>query len=93
MNMAGLTAAVRFDECMPTIERLLERGADPSQATKDGTTPLMKAAANRLPSAIRLLLEYGADPRAKNRKGQTALDLAEKRRCAEAASALREATA
>ena len=44
--------------------------------TDQGTTPLMKAAANGRGSTVKLLLERGADRTRRNKQGKAALDLA-----------------
>lgn len=52
------------------------RGFALEAVTDQGTTPLMKAAANGRSSVIKLLLAAGADPSRRNKQGKTALDLA-----------------
>lgn len=44
------------------INKLLEFGADPNIANKDGFTPLHRAIALQLPLVVEMLLDYLADP-------------------------------
>jgi ankyrin repeat protein len=58
------------------IEQLLDTGADPNQANRDGLTPLMLSAENGLEfeqEIVELLLSHGADPGRVDRFGNTAL--------------------
>jgi ankyrin repeat protein len=56
------------------IEKLLKAGADPNERQPHGETPLMFAARNGNPEAIRVLLDNKADVNAKeNIRGTTAL--------------------
>jgi ankyrin repeat protein len=58
----------------PIIRLLLERGADPNQASIAGTTPLMLAAASGNADAVGVLVDAGADVNAREAsRGQTAL--------------------
>ncbi len=59
-----------------TVLCLLELGADPNAADKNGTAPLHRAVRNRCAAAVEALLDAGADPRATNRRGSTAIQLA-----------------
>ena len=58
------------------IEMFLSHGADPNQAPKSGTTPLMQAAYKGNVKFVKLFLKYGADPNLKDKQGKTALDMA-----------------
>ncbi|HYL74014.1 MAG TPA: ankyrin repeat domain-containing protein [Bryobacteraceae bacterium] len=64
-----------------TVKALLDRGADPNAADRQGNTVLMRAAASKRTyeeerhPLIHLLLAAGADPRHKNSRGVTALML------------------
>lgn len=55
-----------------TILKLLQAGADPNIAAKDGTTPLMQTLKNNS-DLIEKLLEHGADIKAEDSSGKTAL--------------------
>ena len=59
-----------------TVSRLLEAGADPNHAAKDGTTPLMLAANLNRGELAELLLDYGADPGRADEDGKTAESIA-----------------
>ena len=52
---------------------LLERGADPNQATNDGLTPLMLAAGNSQPEVVRDLLTQKPNINVQDKAGQSAL--------------------
>ena len=64
------------DEDYQIIEMFLSHGADPNQATKSGTTPLMQAAYKGNVKLVELFLEYGADTSLKDKQGKAALDMA-----------------
>jgi ankyrin repeat protein len=53
--------------------RLLEAGADPSEADYSGDTPLLEAVRNGHEETVEILLENGADVDASNEIGLTAL--------------------
>jgi ankyrin repeat protein len=55
---------------------LVELGADPNAADKNGTAPVHRAARNRCAAALKALLDLGADPHVTNRSESTALQLA-----------------
>ena len=55
---------------------LLEHGANPNAAMKDGTTALMAAAMQGSANCVRLLLEHGADPSMLDADGNTAYNYA-----------------
>lgn len=84
----GATPFLRAALCgdVEVMRLLLAKGADPSIATKDGTTPLMAAAGvgysdgfihdrseEETIDAMKLILDLGADVNAKNAQGLTAL--------------------
>lgn len=56
---------------------LLEHGADPNIAMKDGTTALMAAVLRDDVECARLLLNFGANVSAKDASGKTALEFAD----------------
>ncbi len=58
------------------LEYLLERGADVSVGSADGTTPLMIAAHHGNKDATEMLIAKGADVKAKDEFGRTALQSA-----------------
>jgi ankyrin repeat protein len=55
---------------------LIEHGADANLATRDGYTPLMRAAEKCAFSKMRLLVEHGADVSARTKGGTTAVHVA-----------------
>ena len=57
-----------------TVERLLDRGADPNIRDQDGRTPLHLAAAETLPEILELLLAAGADADAEDDHGRSVMD-------------------
>jgi ankyrin repeat protein len=64
--------AVRSDD-LPSVQRLLRAGANPSVANRYGVTPLSLAAANGNAAMVETLLKAGADPKANLPGGQTIL--------------------
>ena len=46
----------------PTLKALLEGGADPNRADREGTSPLLRAVSEGSQPAVELLLAYKADP-------------------------------
>jgi ankyrin repeat protein len=58
------------------FDSLLESGADPNAATRQGTTALMLAAFYKRPEFLATLISRGADVNARNYFGNTALTLA-----------------
>jgi cytohesin len=46
----------------PTLKALLEGGADPNRADREGTSPLLRAVSEGAQPAVELLLAYEADP-------------------------------
>ncbi len=52
---------------------LLDHGADPRAADRQGVTPLMEATAHRYLNGVELLLDRGVDVNAQDKWGQTAL--------------------
>jgi ankyrin repeat protein len=90
MLQAGTTAMLRAAKAgdVPAMKLLLEHGADPSLATRQGINPLMAAAGlgsaeqdstgryktqAQAIEAIQLLLAHGMDINAADRQGRTAL--------------------
>jgi ankyrin repeat protein len=90
ISLVGATpfflAAASADPAL--MQTLVDAGADPKLALRDGTTPLMAAAGmgrirdfldgeqDRVLAAVQLAMELGADVKAANRGGQTALHAA-----------------
>lgn len=63
---------------LKTVKMLLEAGADPNLAGKDGTTALMWAAEEHKTKFAKLLIDHGADVNALDVRGRTALLIAGK---------------
>ena len=77
MNSRALIS--KNEEDYQIIEMFLSHDADPNQAPKSGTTPLMQAAYKGNVKFVKLFLKYGADPDLKDKQGKTALDMAKKK--------------
>lgn len=76
-NKAGHTPLMLALGSGDGLDRLLlERGADPTVVTKNGTTLLMLAAAQRTPDTVRLLLSRKVDVNARDGQGRTAVHYA-----------------
>ncbi|MDR2052952.1 MAG: ankyrin repeat domain-containing protein [Treponema sp.] len=78
---ALMHACARDFDMMENIQiTLLEQGADPAAADRNGDTALHYAARNGDKNGAKalcaMLLDFGADPAAVNNAGQTALDIA-----------------
>jgi uncharacterized protein len=67
-------AAESYDaNCVKMIELLVASGASPDAKSRDGGTPLMRAASRHALAAASALIKAGADTNAKDDKGQTAI--------------------
>ena len=75
-KMTGKALVRKNEEDNQIIEMFLSHGADPNQAPKSGTTPLMQAAYKGNVKLVKLFLKYDADPNLKDKQGKTALDMA-----------------
>ena len=64
-----LTEAILGDDAR-AVAALLRRGADPSAADPDGTTPLYRAAVQGGADSVRLLLRAGAAPDTESGSGE-----------------------
>ncbi|PWU20664.1 MAG: hypothetical protein C5B50_03420 [Verrucomicrobia bacterium] len=62
----------------PTLRALLEGGADPNKARKDGSPPLVIAASQKTQEAVELLVAHHAEVNSTNRDGWSALFFAVK---------------
>lgn len=78
-KMTSRALISKNEEDYQIIEMFLSHGADPNQAPKSGTTPLMQAAYKGNVKFVKLFLKYGADPNLKDKQGKTALDMAKKK--------------
>ena len=58
---------------MTWVNYLLAKGANPNVEDRDGNTPLILAAAQGFPDAVRVLIEFKANVNARNRAGETPL--------------------
>ncbi|MCB9769472.1 MAG: ankyrin repeat domain-containing protein [Candidatus Omnitrophica bacterium] len=63
------------EENMDIVKKLLEKGADPKNATNDGWTALMAASGKSI-EIVRMLVQAGAEVNAEYADGRTALILA-----------------
>ena len=72
---SALWAAV-VTRATDTAGRLLERGADPDAASRNGLTPLHVAAIRDSRELVALLLRFGADPGKRDLRDRTAADWA-----------------
>ena len=61
---------------VPEVSRLLEKGANPDLANRDGYTPLMIAAKDKNLNMAQVLIAAGAQLDIRNRYGETAIMLA-----------------
>ena len=75
----ALVAAIGNDDDRFTAF-LLQKGADPNLAGRDGETPLIAAARANFPDAIGWLLGLGAKVNTANRRGETPLIIAVQQR-------------
>jgi len=75
-KMTSRALISKNEEDYQIIEMFLSHGADPNQAPKSGTTPLMQAAYKGNVEFVKLFLKYDADPNLKDKQGKTALDMA-----------------
>ena len=78
-KMTGKALVSKNEEDYQIIEMFLSHGADPNQAPKSGTTPLMQAAYKGNLELVELFLEYCADSNLKDKQGKTALDMAKQK--------------
>ncbi|KAH3765397.1 hypothetical protein Pelo_2733 [Pelomyxa schiedti] len=58
------------------VRELLNSGADPNLATKDGLTPLIMAIGSNSMQLMKILLSHGANPNLASNRGVTALHVA-----------------
>lgn len=61
-ELTPLVAALKDNNSLLLAQMLIDCGANPNNACKDGLTPLMAAAANNNDTAVRAMLAAGADP-------------------------------
>ena len=77
MARGGTNLSIQSSEGQTEMVRLLiDAGADPNAATKDGFTPLMAACGEGYVRIVELLLEAGADTNAEHKRGSTAASFA-----------------
>ena len=76
-NALGETALVAASHDLPTLRILLQHGANPNLADKDGNTPMIDAiSAPDALAIVSFLVAHGAKINAQNQAGQTALMVA-----------------
>ncbi|MCS3940333.1 ankyrin repeat protein [Salinibacter ruber] len=92
IGLTPLIAAARAG-ATDVVERLLEQGAGPMEATEQGRTPLHGAARSGSVESIDLLLEVGADPTRADSEGKAPIHEAARSGSVEAARRLVEAGA
>ena len=83
-----LHAAVEKAHSVVVVRQLLRHGADAGAVSRDGSTPLMRAAGRGRPGVVDLLLADDADPNAQRSDGWTALMIAVARSDAKTVGAL-----
>lgn len=76
LHFAVQSNALANDPGALIVKQLCERGADIDSKNKNGSTPLLEAAASGNIEAIKALLSYGADINHQNARGLSALMLA-----------------
>jgi ankyrin repeat protein len=70
----GVTLLVSMGYFDPTVATiLLDAGANPNAAEREGETALMRAAAHGLKQTVKLLIDHHADVNQKDARGRTAL--------------------
>jgi len=72
----GLTEATASDETIDLVRHLLDLKFDPNWIGRDGTPPIVSAAAYDSELCVQALLAAGADPDLPDKQGRTARDAA-----------------